>query len=80
MLNTAEQQNKSANKNKYKILNPLEETIKVIKHNNMVTALENLIVFNLELIISFTSTIIKLEIALIIVSILLIVNEIARNI
>ena len=62
------------------MLNPLEETINVTKQSKKTITLDNFKGFNFVLIIFFASTIIKLETALIIVSMLLIANEIDKNI
>ena len=78
MVNTAEQQNKSANKNKYKILRPLDATKNVIKDNRIIIYFDNFKQSPLNLTTFFPSTMIKLDIALINVSMLLIVKEIAR--
>lgn len=43
MFNTAAQQKISTNKNRYRILNSLEETIKVIIANKIITELESFI-------------------------------------
>ena len=40
-MTTAAQQNRSANKNKYKILNPLEATKNEIKDNIIIICLDN---------------------------------------
>ena len=50
MVKTKAQQNKSANKNKYKISNPLDAIIKEIIDNNIIMYLENkYIKFNIDL-------------------------------
>ena len=41
-MTTAAQHNKSANKNKYRILNPFEEIIKQIKDKMIIKNLDNL--------------------------------------
>ena len=77
---TAAQQNKSANKNKYKILYPLDAKIKT---NTLKSKIIKFVLLLISLplkylLILFPSTIIKLEIALINVSIVLKVKDIAK--
>ena len=58
----------------------MADTINVIIQSTNTIILDNLIEFNFELITFFASTIIKLEIAFIIVSMLLIAKEMDKNI
>ena len=80
MVNTAEQQKRSANKKRYKILKPLDAITNTIIESNIIKQFESLKQFPLKLIILLPSTIIRLEIALIRVSMLLMVNDIPRTI
>ena len=80
MLTTAAQQNKSANKKRYNILIPFEAIMKEISAINIISIFDSFKKSPLKLKIFLPSTTIKLEIALIIVSILLIVREMPKKI
>ena len=80
METAAAQQNRSASRNKYNMLNPFEAIKKVIMHKDIVISLAIKLKFLLVLIILLPSTIIKLEIAFKTVSMLLIVSDIANRI
>ena len=70
MLRTAAQQNKSAIKKRYRMLNPFDATKKAITDKKITICIEILLWLFFNLIILSKSTIIKLEIAFIKVSIL----------
>ena len=78
-LTTAAQQNKSARRKRYKILIPCEEIKKVIIDNKTMNSLDAFLVSKFFLKVFFPSTIIKLDIAFNMVSILLTVKDIARK-
>ena len=79
MLITAAQQNKSANRNRYKILIPCEEIKKVIIDNKTINNLDAFLVLKIFIKVFFPSTMIKLDIAFNIVSILLTVKDMAKK-
>ena len=79
MLTTAAQQNKSANRKRYKILIPCDEIKKVIIDNKTINNLETFLVLKSFLIVFFPSTIIKLDTAFNIVSMLLTVKDMAKK-
>ena len=79
IVTAAAQQNKSANINKHKTLIPFEAISNAIEDNIIIIILDKYTKLKLELIIFFPSTMNKLEIAFIKVSMLLIVKDMAKN-
>ena len=79
MLITAAQQNKSANRKRYKILIPCEEIKKVIIDNKTINNLDAFLVLKFFIKVFFPSTMIKLDTAFNIVSMLLTVKDMAKK-